>query len=268
VYVLLRTRLVDLSKDCHVMTDIDDHRRRQSGAMGGTCFLLEPDTRVWCGASLRAFLNTSSAVAEIGNRLATTLHGRKVAELLRPFPWKAESPSNAIPPGPRPTSVPVGILIHPTVWPQYTNVTDRQDNGPVAYNESETSFPCNGRQNATKYLQLEALGQCIPPPRRVLPVPLSSETVWAADLFTCVNHFPYSVSPNSDESGKQYLYTDSDSDRRQNLIICSLAHCQPSLKISCKSVWKFLRKVANRQTTTNYVSSLAEVTNIYKYMHA
>jgi len=34
----------------------------------------------------------------------------------------------------------------------------------------------------------------------------------------------------------------------QNVIICSLAHSQPSLKISCKSVWKFLRKVANRQT--------------------
>ena len=29
-------------------------------------------------------------------------------------------------PGPRPTSIPSGILIHPTVWPQYTNVTDRQ----------------------------------------------------------------------------------------------------------------------------------------------
>ena len=30
-------------------------------------------------------------------------------------------------PGSRPTSVPSGILIHPTIWPQYTNVTDRQD---------------------------------------------------------------------------------------------------------------------------------------------
>ena len=42
-----------------------------------------------------------------------------------------------------------------------------------------------------------------------------------------------------------------DPDRHQNLgliIFCSLAHCQPSLKISCKSVRKFLRKVANRQT--------------------
>jgi len=37
-----------------------------------------------------------------------------------------------------------------------------------------------------------------------------------------------------------------DPDRQQNLIICSLAHCQHSLRISCKCVWKFLHKVANR----------------------
>ena len=36
------------------------------------------------------------------------------------------------------SSIPSGILIHPTVWPQYTNVTDRQteqdkqDNGTAA----------------------------------------------------------------------------------------------------------------------------------------
>jgi len=36
--------------------------------------------------------------------------------------------------------------------------------------------------------------------------------------------------------------------RQQNLDICSLDHCQRSLKISCKSVWKFFCKVANRQT--------------------
>jgi len=51
-----------------------------------------------------------------------------------------------------------------------------------------------------------------------------------------------------DESGKQSLYPDGDPDRHQNLNICSLARCQPSLKILCKSVRKFLRKVANRQT--------------------
>ena len=39
-------------------------------------------------------------------------------------------------PGTRPTSVvSSGILIHPAFWPQYINVTDRQDIGPVAYEE-------------------------------------------------------------------------------------------------------------------------------------
>jgi len=51
-------------------------------------------------------------------------------------------------------------------------------------------------------------------------------------------------------------------DRYQNLITCSLVHCQPSLEISRKFAGKFLRKVANRQTnrqTNNddYISSLA-----------
>jgi len=51
---------------------------------------------------------------------------------------------------------------------------------------------------------------------------------------------PVSVSPNSDQSGKQSMYP--------KLIICLSAHCLPSVKISCKSVRTFLRKVANRQT--------------------
>jgi len=42
-----------------------------------------------------------------------------------------------------------GILIHPTVWPQYTNVTDRQtgqtDNGPIAKRANRFT---NGRPNA------------------------------------------------------------------------------------------------------------------------
>jgi len=36
----------------------------------------------------------------------------------------AGAPSNKMWPGPRPTCIPSFILIHPTVWPQYT-VTDR-----------------------------------------------------------------------------------------------------------------------------------------------
>ena len=47
----------------------------------------------------------------------------------------AGSPCNTVWLGPRPTCMPSFILIHPTIWPQYTNVTertDRQDNGPIA----------------------------------------------------------------------------------------------------------------------------------------
>jgi len=36
----------------------------------------------------------------------------------------AGSPSNTLWPGPRPTATPTWI--HPSIWPQYTNVTDRQ----------------------------------------------------------------------------------------------------------------------------------------------
>jgi len=36
-------------------------------------------------------------------------------------------PLSTVWPGPRPTCLPSFILIHPTNWPQYTNVTDRQD---------------------------------------------------------------------------------------------------------------------------------------------
>jgi len=44
----------------------------------------------------------------------------------------AGSSSNTMWPGPRLTSIPSGILIHPTVWPQYTNVTRQTNNGAIA----------------------------------------------------------------------------------------------------------------------------------------
>jgi len=55
-------------------------------------------------------------------------------------------------------------------------------------------------------------------------------------------------------------------DHHQNLIICLLAHCQPSLKISFKSVWKFLRKVANRQADkqTNNDENITSLTEVIK----
>jgi len=54
--------------------------------------------------------------------------GRKWEGAAVPLWGGAGSPSNTVWPGSRPTSLPSGILIHPTVWPQYTNSqTDRQD---------------------------------------------------------------------------------------------------------------------------------------------
>jgi len=64
----------------------------------------------------------------MGDHLATIDTGRKVGGCCDPFRDRggAGSTSNTMWPGSTPTSIPSGILIHPTVWPQYTNVTDRQ----------------------------------------------------------------------------------------------------------------------------------------------
>ena len=59
------------------------------------------------------------------SRLATTDMGRKWGAV--PLGGRAGSPSNTMWPGQRPTSMPSFILIHPTVWPQYTNVIERTD---------------------------------------------------------------------------------------------------------------------------------------------
>jgi len=64
--------------------------------------------------------------------LATVDMGLKVGNAVPLSMEGAGSPSNRMWPGPRPTSIPSGTLIHPTVWAQYTNVADRQDNGPIA----------------------------------------------------------------------------------------------------------------------------------------
>jgi len=64
-------------------------------------------------------IDKSSAVAEMGDRLATIDMGRKVGKGC--CMGCAGSPLGhhlTIWPGPRLTSLPIGILIHPTVWPQ------------------------------------------------------------------------------------------------------------------------------------------------------
>ena len=60
------------------------------------------------------------ALAEIGDRLATIDMGRKWERGLCLLSGGARAPSNTMPAGPRPTSVPSGILIHPTILQQQT----------------------------------------------------------------------------------------------------------------------------------------------------
>jgi len=61
------------------------------------------------------------------SHLATTDIGRKMGVLCRFREGGAGSPSNTMWPRPRSTCLLSYILIHSTVWPQYTNVTDRTD---------------------------------------------------------------------------------------------------------------------------------------------
>ena len=83
--------------------------------------------------------------------LATICMGRKLGELC-PFGAVRWVPNNTICPGPTPTSTRSGILIHPAVWPQYTNITnrtDRQRSDNIGRTVSETvaqntNFSCPG----------------------------------------------------------------------------------------------------------------------------
>ena len=91
--------------------------------------------------------NKGCTVAEMSDRFATIDMGRKVMSgaAVPISVGRDGSLSNAISPGPRSNSVPSGILIHPTVWSQYTNVTDR----PVSERPRSTvpvGLLCPGRR--------------------------------------------------------------------------------------------------------------------------
>jgi len=78
-------------------------------------------------AEITANVNKSSAVAELGDRLATTDMGRKVGrELLCPDLGGAGSPTNTMWRGPRTTSKPSDIPIH-----QHHRHDRQTDNDPI-----------------------------------------------------------------------------------------------------------------------------------------
>jgi len=83
---------------------------------------VEEKTLNW-SAIFAVLVYKCSAVAEMGDFLTTIDMGQKL-DGCAPFWGGAGSPSSTMSPGPRPTSVPSGILIHPVVWPQLTWAED------------------------------------------------------------------------------------------------------------------------------------------------
>jgi len=69
-----------------------------------------------------------------------------------PFRGGVGFASNTTLPGPRPTSVPSGILIHPTVCPQYTNFTDGET-GQRSHCIGRT-LTCNGRPKTAEPIEM------------------------------------------------------------------------------------------------------------------
>ena len=82
-------------------------------------------------------------------------HNRYGPQFIRTQAWHCAtlpggtvSPSNTMWPGSRPTSISSGILVHPTVWPQYTNITNRQtDRHTDAQTERQTGQKSINREN-------------------------------------------------------------------------------------------------------------------------
>ena len=114
---------------------------------------------------------------------------------------EAGSPSNTMSPGLRPTSVPSGILTHSAVWPQYTNVTDRQDK-QVRQQACKTQIPpyglsrCHGVAVSGPEEATSGLAKLFPVEKQPLPVsqkpqiPSSelagqqSESLWTAEKYS------------------------------------------------------------------------------------
>jgi len=57
----------------------------------------------------------------------TTTNGPKIGGAVSAFWEEGWAPSNTMWPGPRHTYMPSFILIHPPVWQEYSNVTERTD---------------------------------------------------------------------------------------------------------------------------------------------
>ena len=96
--------------------------------------------------------NKSSAVAEMGDRLATIDMGRKWC--CAAFRGGKLGPHLTQCRLARPSSVPSAILIHPTVWPQYTIPMLQTDGTGQRSRSIGRTVTCNGRPKTVIYVYL------------------------------------------------------------------------------------------------------------------
>jgi len=118
-------KIINTNK-CSAVAEMGDHlvttdMVRKGGATVAVSPVLGPHL-TQCGLA-EAYLRTKWHL-DPSSPLATSYMGRKFGAVLL---WGAGSPPNTMWPGSRPTSMISFILIHPTIWPQYITVSDRQD---------------------------------------------------------------------------------------------------------------------------------------------
>jgi len=97
-----------------------------------------------CGPA-EAYLHTKWHL-DPSSRLATIDGPKSGGGLLCPLFGGSWSQSNTMSPGPRPTSLPSGVLVHPAVWPQQTWVENWEEGlcpfgGEGAGSPSNTIWP-------------------------------------------------------------------------------------------------------------------------------
>jgi len=95
---------------------------------------------------LKVTVYKSSAVAEMGDHGHYRHRPKRKGGCYAPFTRGAGSPANTMWPGPRSTSIPSGVFIHPAIWPQQTWAKN-WGLGPD--------------------LTQSCLGRCLPPSRRL-----------------------------------------------------------------------------------------------------
>ena len=107
-----------LIEHCYAQTALPERKLSCATRAEFTFGVMTAFSAAWLLGRGSMLKHKRSAVAKMGNRFATIGMGRKWGGAPVGGWVPIGSPSNTMWPGPRPTSLPSGILIHPTIWSQ------------------------------------------------------------------------------------------------------------------------------------------------------